>query len=126
MSGGIDEQDIAALNPVRDGCGVGTSISSAPVIDVSMDMVEMDGKAAAKRVKWSGSRRVIACARCGERTIIPNDIYGSSCSCGGVFNDLMVPVLDHSKQLVTVERPSRVLQAVLEHVGSFTFWEGSL
>lgn len=116
VSGGINEQDIPGLNPVVDGYGIGTSISNAPVIDYAMDIVEVDGKPLAKRGKWSGSKRVIACARCGERKVIPNDLYGSSCSCGGVFNDLMVPVLDHGQQLVKVENPARIRQAVLEHV----------
>jgi len=115
-SGGISEQDIPELNPVVDGYGVGTSISNAPVIDFAMDIVDVDGRPVAKRGKWSGSKRIIACARCGERKVIPNDIFGSSCSCGGVFNDIMVPVLDHGQQLVKVERPVRVRQAVLEHV----------
>ena len=116
VSGGINEQDIPGLNPVVDGYGIGTSISNAPVIDYAMDIVEVDGKPLAKRGKWSGSKRVIACARCGERKVIPNDLYGSSCSCGGGFNDLMVPVLDHGQQLVKVENPARIRQAVLEHV----------
>jgi nicotinate phosphoribosyltransferase len=116
VSGGINEADIPELNPVVDGYGIGTSISNAPVIDFAMDIVEVDGKPQAKRGKWSGSKRVIACPRCGERKIIANDIYGSNCSCGGVFNDLMVPVLDHGQQLVAAEPPSRVRQSVLERL----------
>jgi nicotinate phosphoribosyltransferase len=116
VSGGINEADIPALNPVADGYGIGTSISNAPVIDFAMDIVEVDGKPLAKRGKWSGSKRVIACPRCGERKVVPNDIFGSSCSCGGVFNDLMVPVLDHGQQLVKPERPARIRQAVLERL----------
>lgn len=116
VSGGINEADIPGLNRVVDGYGIGTSISNAPVIDFAMDIVEVDGKPLAKRGKWSGSKRIIACARCGERKVIPNDIFGSTCSCGGVFNDLMVPALDHGQQLMKVESPPRVRQAVLEHV----------
>jgi nicotinate phosphoribosyltransferase len=116
VSGGINEADIPALNPVADGYGIGTSISNAPVIDFAMDIVEVDGKPLAKRGKWSGSKRVIACPRCGERKVVPNDIFGSSCSCGGVFNDLMVPVLDHGQQLVKPEQPARIRQAVLERL----------
>jgi nicotinate phosphoribosyltransferase len=115
VSGGINEQDIPVLNPVADGYGIGTSISNAPVIDFAMDIVEVDGTPRAKRGKWSGSKRVIACPRCGERKIVPNDSYGSSCSCGGVFNDLMVPILDNGRLLVTPERPARIREAVIEH-----------
>jgi nicotinate phosphoribosyltransferase len=116
VSGGINEADIPELNPVVDGYGIGTSISNAPVIDFAMDIVEMNGKPLAKRGKWSGSKRLIACARCGERKIIPNDIFGSTCSCGGEFNDLLIPALDHGQQLMRTEPPSRVRQSVLEHI----------
>lgn len=118
VSGGINEADIPQLNPVVDGYGIGTSISNAPVVDFAMDIVEVEGKPLAKRGKWSGSKRIIACPRCGQRKIIPNDSFGSSCSCGGVFNDLMVPVLDHGRMLVKPERPGRIRQDVLEHVAN--------
>jgi nicotinate phosphoribosyltransferase len=116
VSGGINEADIPGLNPVVDGYGIGTSISNAPVIDFAMDIVEVDGKPLAKRGKWSGSKRVIACARCGARKVIPNDLFGSSCSCGGVFTDLMVTALDHGQELIAPEPPSRVRQSVLERL----------
>lgn len=116
VSGGINEADIAELNPVVDGYGIGTSISNAPVVDFAMDIVEMNGKPLAKRGKWSGSKRLIACVRCGERKVIPNDIFGSTCSCGGVFSDLLIPALDHGQQLIKTEKPARVRQSVLEHV----------
>ena len=116
VSGGINEQDIPVLNPVVQGYGVGTSISNAPVIDFGMDIVEIDGKPIAKRGKWSGSKRMLACAMCGERKIAPNDVYGSTCSCGGVLNDLLVPLLDHGQQLVEPESPARIREMVLMHV----------
>jgi len=118
VSGGINEADIPQLNPVVDGYGIGTSISNAPVIDFAMDIVEVDGKPLAKRGKWSGSKRMLVCARCGERKIVPNDAFGSTCSCGSAFNDLLVPVLDHGRQLVMPEKPARFRQAVLEHVAN--------
>ena len=116
VSGGIDEPDILSLNPVVDGYGIGTSISNAPVIDFGMDIVEVNGQPLAKRGKWSGSKRLIACARCGQRKIIPNDSFGSSCSCGGVFNDVLVPALDHGQVIMQREAPSRIRQAVRSRV----------
>ncbi len=117
VSGGIKEQDIPGLNPVVQGYGIGTTISNAPVVDFAMDIVEVDGKPLAKRGKWSGSKRVLMCALCGERKIVPNDVYGSNCSCNGPFTDLLVPALDHGQQLVKPEPPARIRQSVLEHVG---------
>jgi len=116
VSGGIKEQDIPGLNPMVQGYGIGTSISNAPVIDFAMDIVEVDGMPLAKRGKWSGSKRVLICSLCGERKIVPNDTYGSNCSCGGSFNDLLVPALDHGQQLMRPESPSRIRQNVLDHV----------
>ncbi len=50
VSGGIDEDAIRELNPVVDGYGIGTWISGAPVVDFSMDIVEIDGNAQGRRV----------------------------------------------------------------------------
>ena len=61
VSGGIKEEDVPALNPVVEGYGIGTSISNAPVVDYSMDIMEVDGIPRAKKGKWSGSKRVLRC-----------------------------------------------------------------
>jgi nicotinate phosphoribosyltransferase len=114
VSGGINEADIPVLNPVVQGYGIGTAISNAPVIDFAMDIVEIDGKPLAKRGKWSGSKRVLSCARCGQRKIVPNnDMMDNLCSCGGVFNDVMIPMLDAGKLLVAEQPPTRIREAVL-------------
>jgi nicotinate phosphoribosyltransferase len=119
VSGGIAEEDIPALNPVVHGYGVGTSISNAPVVDFAMDIVEIDGKPAAKRGKWSGSKRVLACAVCGQRKIAPNDgRHLNPCACGGVFHDVLVPALDNGKPLTEEEPPSRIREYVLAQVNS--------
>jgi nicotinate phosphoribosyltransferase len=79
-----------------------------------MDIVEIDGKPIAKRGKWSGSKSVLVCARCGERKIVPNnDRVGQSCSCGGLFNDVLVPMLDHGKALAEGESLARIRDMVL-------------
>ncbi len=117
VSGGIGEQDIPALNPVVQGYGIGTSISNAPVVDFAMDIIEVEGKPLAKRGKWSGGKRVLACARCGQRRTIPITFMDETiCSCGGVLNDLVLPVLDNGKQLVETELPARIRERVLQHV----------
>ncbi|HAS54887.1 MAG: nicotinate phosphoribosyltransferase [Nitrospirae bacterium GWC2_57_13] len=109
VSGGIKENDISGLNEVVDGYGIGTSISNAPVIDYAMDIVEIDGTPLAKRGKWSGSKRVLACSRCRERRIVPlENSTESACSCGGEMTDLMVPVLDNGKRLIEAEPPATV------------------
>ncbi|CUT04482.1 nicotinate phosphoribosyltransferase [Candidatus Chrysopegis kryptomonas] len=56
VSGGVDEEVIKQLNEVVDAYGVGTTISSAPVLDFAMDIVEIEGKPIAKRGKLSGEK----------------------------------------------------------------------
>jgi nicotinate phosphoribosyltransferase len=117
VSGGISEEDIPVLNPVVHGYGIGTSISNASVVDFAMDLVEIDGKPMAKRGKWSGSKRVLACTACGARKIIPNmDAEAQTCPCGGAFTDILVPVLDHGTRLVGPEPPARIRETVLAAV----------
>jgi nicotinate phosphoribosyltransferase len=121
VSGGISEEDIPVLNPLVHGYGIGTSISNAPVVDFAMDLVEIDGKPLAKRGKWSGSKRVLACTACGARKIIPNmDAEAQKCPCGGAFTDLLVPVLDHGKRLAGPEPPSRIRETAMAAVKQLT------
>ncbi len=71
VSGGIDERAIVELRDVVDGFGVGASISSAPIVDFAMDIVEMEGKPFAKRGKWSGAKQVYRCPACSATAIVP-------------------------------------------------------
>ena len=95
VSGGIDEQRIVELNPYVDGgYGVGTSISSAATIDFSMDIVEVEGAAVAKRGKHSGAKHLLRCRDCGSERVIPADKpYGDCASCGGTMEQLLAGVM---------------------------------
>jgi nicotinate phosphoribosyltransferase len=116
VSGSISEADIPVLNPMVDGYGIGTSISNAPVVDFAMDIIEVDGKPVAKRGKWSGSKQVIACQKCGQRKIVPNKVFEKACPCGGVYDELLAPVLDYGHELMKPEAASRIRAAVLQEV----------
>ena len=96
--------------------GIGTSISNAPVVDFAMDIVEVEGKPLAKRGKWSGSKRVLACSRCSERKIVPNEASEHEGSCGGAMNDILVPALDYGSELMKPETPARIRDAVLQRL----------
>ena len=115
-SGGIKEEDVPVLNPVVDGYGIGTSISSAPVVDYALDIMEIDGKPVAKRGKWSGSKRVLRCPQCAGRKIVPNKDVVPKCPCGGTFEDLLIPVLDNGIVLVPEESPRKVRERALDSV----------
>lgn len=118
VSGGIKEADIPVLNPVVDGYGIGTSISNAPVVDYAMDIMEVEGKPLSKRGKWSGSKRVLSCPKCGERRTVPNDKKRYLCSCGHRFEDILIPVLDRGRYFIKPEPPSKIRKRVIESLKS--------
>lgn len=93
VSGGIDEEAIQDLNPVADGYGVGTWVADAPIIDFSMDIVELNGEPVAKRGKWSGAKQVLRCAGCLDDEIVPlspPDDWPDSCLiCGSNLEPLL-------------------------------------
>jgi len=84
-SGGLDEKTVGELTPVVDAFGVGTSISNAPVLDFSMDIMEIDGKPVAKRGKCSGAKDLLRCPLCGARAVTPLGAEAGPCSCEGAF-----------------------------------------
>jgi nicotinate phosphoribosyltransferase len=120
VSGGIKEADMSVLNPLVDGYGIGTSISNAPVVDYAMDIMEVEGKPLAKRGKWSGSKRVLRCPKCGARKIVPNRKDLHICVCGRKFEDILIPVLDKGKQLIKLDPPSKIRKFVLHMIRNLT------
>jgi len=66
VSGSVDEKSIPALLAAGvDGFGVGTSLSNAPTIDFAMDIVEVEGRPAAKRGKFGGRKDLQRCPKDG-------------------------------------------------------------
>jgi nicotinate phosphoribosyltransferase len=70
LSGGVTKEDVLAYKDVADAFGVGGAIANAPVIDFSLDIVEIGGKAKAKRGKRSGVKQVYDLV-CGDRRTLP-------------------------------------------------------
>ena len=58
-SGGIDVEYILHLNPICDAYGVGGAIADAPMIDYSLDIVEVNGEDRSKRGKRGGRKRLL-------------------------------------------------------------------
>jgi nicotinate phosphoribosyltransferase len=69
-SGGIDVEYILHLNPVVDAYGVGGEIASAPMIDYSLDIVDVNGEDRSKRGKRGGKKRLLVLED-GSRKVIP-------------------------------------------------------
>jgi nicotinate phosphoribosyltransferase len=96
VSGGLDEASIADLYPFVDGYGVGTSISSAPVMDFSMDVVEIDGEPMAKRGKASGAKTVLRTPGTLEDEVVPlSDVARRQA--GGRVEDLLTPLIENGR-----------------------------
>ncbi|MFA4862078.1 nicotinate phosphoribosyltransferase [Methanoregula sp.] len=70
LSGGVTREDVVAYRDLVDAFGVGGAIANAPVIDFSMDIVEIGGKPKAKRGKRSGVKQVYDLI-CGDRRTLP-------------------------------------------------------
>lgn len=90
VSGGLSEESIRVLNRYADAYGVGTWISSAPVVDFSLDLVEVAGEPRAKRGKLSGRKHLWGCEQCGNRGIAPAATRLGHCPrCGGRVRSLL-------------------------------------
>ncbi len=85
-SGGIDVEYILHLNPVCDAYGVGGAIASAPMIDYSLDIVEVNGEDRSKRGKRGGKKRLLVLED-GTRRVVPTT---SPIPAGA--NDLLQPL----------------------------------
>ena len=58
VSGGVDAAEVRRLRDVADGFGVGGAIANADPVDLSMNIVEVDGEARTKRGVKSGAKQV--------------------------------------------------------------------
>ncbi len=116
VSGGISERDIRELNPVVDGYGIGTSIANAPVVDFSMDIVEIDGKPVAKRGKASGAKSVLRCPGCLTDMVIPFSASHRHCQCGQEKMEILVPLMENGKLLTELPRPEIIREKVMQAV----------
>lgn len=95
-SGGIGVDDILDLNPVCDAYGVGGSIAAAPMVDYSLDIVEVNGTPRAKRGKRSGRKRLIE-LQDGSHAVIPaeNELPAGS-------QDLLLPLEEQPQDVSTL------------------------
>jgi nicotinate phosphoribosyltransferase len=108
VSGGIDEEVILKLNPWADGYGVGTRIASAPVVDFSLDIVEIEGKPIAKRGKEAGAKKLMRCPRCFTRCNVPLRSAAARCSCGGLMKSMHTRFISGGRIVHGLSTPKRI------------------
>lgn len=116
VSGGITDQKIGLLNSVADAFGVGTYISNAPVIDFSLDIVEIDNKPLAKKGKRSGKKEIWQCSSCLTRSILPFKERITKCSCEGNFTALTKQVIKRGKIIIDLPPSQKIRKYVLEQL----------
>lgn len=118
VSGGLDETSITRLQKDVDGFGVGTSLSNAPVLDYSMDIVQIENQPIAKRGKMSGKKDLFRCARCLRTVVLPTGrVPDSDCSCGGKYEPILQPVLQEGHLVTSLPSPSEIRTYVLDQLG---------
>ncbi|MFW6048690.1 MAG: nicotinate phosphoribosyltransferase [Candidatus Bipolaricaulota bacterium] len=109
ISGGLDEESIPSLNEVADAYGVGTSISNSPVVDYSLDIVEIDGEPTAKRGKCSGAKQLFVCDSCGERRIASWEVEEVSCpKCEKSMDKKLVKVIEEGEVIAGDREPKEI------------------
>jgi nicotinate phosphoribosyltransferase len=120
-SGGLDEKEVMELKPIVDAFGVGTCISNAPVVDYSMDIMEIDGKPFAKRGKWSGAKDLLWCKECAKRKLVPmvTEVTDREhCECGGLWEFLITPLVEDGRIVRELPKPRAIREDVLERLKS--------
>jgi len=116
VSGGLDEEKIKDIMEYADGFGVGTSISNAPTVDFSMDIMEIEGKPIAKKGKKSGSKSLLRCDRCLNSKVVPFTEKRETCFCGGMMEDLLKPAIKEGKLIKTHPPVDEIRNYVLKQL----------
>lgn len=119
VSGGLDEEKIAELRDVADGFGVGTTIASAPSIDISMDIVEVDRgdgwRPVTKRGKMPGAKQLFRC-RALEDYVLPWGSEAPECPGGGRARPMLVKYLDNGRLTRSLPSVGEIRRYVLEQL----------
>ena len=114
-SGGIDEYEILRLNPLVDSYGVGTSLASAPVLNFALDIMEIEGRAMAKRGKWSGAKDVYRRRRSLETVVVPagQEPPGGA---AGAWDPLLKPLVRGGRVARDLPPPRTIREFVLDQL----------
>jgi len=118
VSGGLNEESVKELSEAgAEAFGVGTFISNAPTVDFAMDIVEVEGKLAAKRGKLSGKKQVWRCPSCLEDIVLPFSESNPKCpKCGGKTIDMLKPLVKNGKIVADLPKASDIREYVLEQI----------
>ena len=117
VSGGLDENSVAAVVDTSvSGFGVGTSISNAPTLDLSMDIAEKNGEPVSKRGKFGGRKYTYRCPRCFLMGVSLSPDDGIVCECGAAMEMMEVPILKDGKRVGREKTHDEIREYVLEQL----------
>ncbi len=117
VSGGIDEEAILQLRDVADGFGVGTAIAFPPSIDLSMDIVEVEGEPRSKKGKLPGKKQVYRCWSCFKDYMVPATQELSKCpDCGSEVEPMLKPLIINGEIVYEKKSPTEIRSYVLKQL----------
>jgi nicotinate phosphoribosyltransferase len=116
VSGGLDEYSLKDLNPYAEGYGIGTSLSNAPTINFSLDVVEIEGKLVSKKGKVAGEKEISECERCGNREIANRSDSKQNCKCGNEMTVLTKKIMKKGKIIGEIEEVDIMRNRVLRQL----------
>ena len=116
VSGGLDEFSLPELNPQVNGYGIGTSLSNAPTINFSLDIVEIEGKLITKKGKIAGKKEIFECQRCAARTVVLSDNDEVKCQCGHKMETLTKPIMKKGELIDKTENVEKIRNRVISQL----------
>jgi nicotinate phosphoribosyltransferase len=118
VSGGLDDEAVRILGEAgAEAFGVGTWVSSAPTVDFALDIVEVEGRPAAKRGKLGGKKQVYRCPTCLVDLVRPWESEAPKCpSCGGATEPMLRPLVKGGEIVAELPEPKRIRRYVLEQL----------
>ncbi|MEM0217578.1 MAG: nicotinate phosphoribosyltransferase [Candidatus Nezhaarchaeales archaeon] len=117
VSGGVDEEVIAQLKDVADGFGVGTAIAFPPSIDLSMDIVEVEGEPRSKKGKWPGKKNLYRCWNCFEDYVTLYEREMDRCpKCNSKVESMLKPIVLKGKIVYEEPPPREIREYVLKQL----------
>ncbi|MDR1690598.1 MAG: nicotinate phosphoribosyltransferase [Candidatus Methanoplasma sp.] len=119
VSGGLDEVSISEIvDSGASGFGVGTSISNAPTLDLSMDIVEKDGNPISKRGKFGGRKHTYRCPQCFQMGVSLKSDDRIMCSCGCEMEAIETEIIRNGKRVGKERTPSQIRDYVLKQLNT--------
>jgi nicotinate phosphoribosyltransferase len=120
VNGNIDEKAIQGLYHLVDAFGVGTNITNAPVVDFSLDIVEVEGKLLSKKGKPLGRKKLLRFPHCFRTKVIPKEKVSTYFDCGAAMESLLLPLIADSDVVADIPNPQEIREYFLNQLQLFS------